>query len=261
MELKILLNGIKMKVSIITPTFNSSKTIIDTLYSINKQSYDNIEHIIIDGNSTDETVDLCKKHAPKSIIISEKDSGIYDAMNKGINMSTGQIVGILNSDDFFINEKLIETIAESFRLDNNVQIIYGNLIYVSSYDTSFSLREWISKPYYEKYFEDSNVPPHPTLFLRKEVYKLVGNFNLDYKLAADYEFMFRLFKLHNLKSLYINMFFVKMRTGGATSKNMKNILIQNYEIYKCWKFFGYKLPFFFFINKILNRASQFYFKK
>jgi len=249
-----------MKISIITPTFNSSKTIIDTLNSINKQSYNNIEHIIIDGNSTDDTVNLCKIHSPKSIIISEKDSGIYDAMNKGIKKSTGQIVVILNSDDFFINEKLIETIVESFLTDNNIQIIYGNLIYVSANNTSISIREWISKSYYDNFFEDSNVPPHPTLFLRKEVYDLVGNFNLDYKLAADYEFMFRLFKLNNLKSLYINTFFVKMRTGGATSKNIKNVLIQNIEIYKCWKSFGFKFPYFFFINKLLNRTSQYFFK-
>lgn len=249
-----------MKVSIITPTYNSSKTIIDTINSINVQSYNNIEHIIIDGYSTDETVNLCRTHSPQSIIISEKDNGIYDAMNKGINIATGQIIGILNSDDFFINENIIETVAESFRIDNSIQIIYGNLIYVSAEDTSISVREWISKPYYDKYFEHSNVPPHPTLFLRKEVYHQVGNFNLDYKLAADYEFMFRLFKLHNFKSLYINMFFVKMRIGGATSKNIKNILIQNIEIFKCWKSFGYKLPFLFFINKALKRTSQFFFK-
>ena len=202
-----------MKVSIITPTFNSSKTIIDTINSINSQSYDNIEHIIIDGNSTDETVNLCKKYAPNSIIITEQDSGIYDAMNKGIKRASGEIIGILNSDDFYINEDLISIIAKSFRINKDIKIIYGNLIYVSANNTSISIREWISKPYYDRFFEDSNVPPHPTLFLKKEVYQLVGTFNLNYKLAADYEFMFRLFKLYSFKSLYINMFFVKMRNS------------------------------------------------
>ncbi len=259
--LEILLNGIKVKVSIITPTFNSSKTIIDTINSINSQSYDNIEHIIIDGNSTDETVNLCKKYAPNSIIITEQDSGIYDAMNKGIKRASGEIISILNSDDFYINEHLISIIAESFRINNDVKIIYGNLIYVSSKDISISIREWISKPYYDRFFEDSNVPPHPTLFLKKEVYQLVGTFNLNYKLAADYEFMFRLFKLYNFKSLYINMFFVKMRTGGASNKNINNILYQNYEIFKSWKSLGYKVPPLFFIKKILNRITQFFIKK
>lgn len=261
MVLEILLNGTKMKVSIITPTFNSSNTIIDTLKSINNQTYDKIEHIIIDGNSTDETLNLCKKYASKSIIISEKDSGIYDAMNKGLNIATGEIVGILNSDDFYVNNELIEIIVESFRSDSDVKIIYGNLIYVSTKDTSISIREWISKPYYDRYFEDSNIPPHPTLFLRKEVYQLVGNFNLEYKLAADYEFMFRLFKLNNLKSLYINKFFVRMRVGGATSKNLNNILKQNFEIIRCWNHFGYNLPASFFFKKILNRTNQYFFKK
>lgn len=246
-----------MKVSIITPTFNSSETIIDTINSINSQSYDNIEHIIVDGNSSDETINLCKKYSPNSILISEEDHGIYDAMNKGIIRSSGEIVGILNSDDFYLSEDIIETVVDSFRNDSNLQIVYGNLIYVSSNDVSIPLREWISMPYYERYFEDSNVPPHPTLFLKKEVYSSVGLFNLNYKLAADYEFLFRLFKLNNFTSLHINKFFVKMRIGGATNKSIINVFRQNIEIIKCWKSFGQKFPKLFFVKKIINRASQY----
>ena len=250
-----------MKFSIITPTFNSSKTIIDTINSIYSQSYKNVEHIIVDGNSTDETLFLCNKYAPKSVLISENDKGIYDAMNKGILIASGDIIGILNSDDFYINENLLKIVAHTFEENEDIHIVYGNLIYVSSKNTSLSVREWVSKSYYDLYFEDSNVPPHPTLFLKKDVYQLVGLFNLNYNLAADYEFMFRLFKLHNFKSIYINMFFVKMRIGGATNKNICNVLKQNVEIYNCWKFFGFKVPLSFFIKKIINRITQYFFKK
>ena len=247
-----------MKVSIITPTFNSCKTIIDTLNSIKIQTYSNIEHLIIDGRSTDETLNLCRRFSPRSIIISERDDGIYDAMNKGIEMARGEIIGILNSDDFYTNNNIIEIIADVFRENGEIQVVYGNLIYVKGEDTSIAIREWLSRPYYNKFFEDANVPPHPTLFVRREVYQQVGMFDLSYKLAADYEFMFRVLKLNNIRSYYVNEFFVKMRTGGATSKSFHNILIQNFEILRCWKEWNFKLPSSFWFKKLLNRILQFF---
>lgn len=247
-----------MKISIITPTYNSSKTIYDTLMSIKNQSYKDIEHIIIDGISSDETLEICRKYSPNSILISEKDYGIYDAMNKGIKIAKGDVIGILNSDDFYDNNKIIERIVELFKQDINLSLIYGNLTYISSKNKLKKIRDWISEPYYNEFFEDSKVPPHPSLFVKKEVYNNVGAFNLKFKLAADYEFMFRLFKLYNFKSFYTNHYIVKMRIGGATSKNIINIIKQNLEIYKCWILHDYKIPRFYFFKKIINRTKQVY---
>ena len=246
-----------MKISIITPTFNSSKTIIDTLNSINNQSYNNIEHIVIDGKSTDNTLEICRKLSPTSILISEFDNGIYDAMNKGIKIASGDIVAILNSDDFYENNFIIEKVVNYFKSDNSLDILYGNLIYISSKDKNIIVREWISEPYYDNFFENSNVPPHPSLFLKKDVYSKIGLFNLNYKLASDYEFMFRMFKLYRFNSLYINTNIVMMRLGGATSKNIGNIVRQNIEIYNCWINHGFKFPYNFFIKKLYNRINQF----
>ena len=246
-----------MKISIITPTFNSSKTINDTLASIQSQSYKNIEHIIIDGMSIDDTLEICRRESPSSIIISEPDNGIYDAMNKGINIASGDIIAILNSDDFYDNQFVIERVVESFNSNNSLDFIYGNLIYISSKDKNIKVREWVSESYYKNFFEDSKVPPHPTLFLKKEIYKKVGLFNLQYKLASDYDFMFRLFKLYNFNSLHINSNLVMMRLGGATSKNIRNIYKQNIEIYNCWINHGFNFPLSFFTKKVFNRISQF----
>jgi glycosyltransferase involved in cell wall biosynthesis len=247
-----------MKISIITPTYNSSKTISDTLNSINGQTYCNIEHIIIDGLSIDNTLEICREISPNSKIFSEPDFGIYDAMNKGIKMATGDVITILNSDDFYHDENVLENIYNVFSLDNSIDIIYGNLLYVSQHNIDKIRRDWISEPYYNNFFEDSKVPPHPTLFLKKELYSTVGLFNLDFNLAADYDFMFRLFKLHNYSSYHINKYLIKMRLGGATSKNLKNIFLQNLEIYKCWKIYNFKLPRTFFFKKLLNRFTQYF---
>ena len=246
-----------MKISIITPTFNSSKTISDTLISIMGQTYQNFEHIIIDGFSTDNTLKICNEISPNSIIISETDFGIYDAMNKGIKIASGDIIAILNSDDFYFDNNVLDNINQAFTQDNTLDIIYANLLYVSPKNINKISRNWISEPYYQNFFEDTKVPPHPTLFIKKNVFLNVGIFNLNYKLAADYDFMFRLFKLHNFKSLYINKYFIKMRLGGATNKNISNIFIQNIEIYRCWKNNKHTIPPFFFIKKLLNKILQY----
>jgi glycosyltransferase involved in cell wall biosynthesis len=247
-----------MKISIITPTYNSSKTISDTLNSINGQTYNNIEHIIIDGNSTDNTLEICREISPNSIIFSETDLGIYDAMNKGIKMATGDVIAILNSDDFYFDNNVLENIYNVFSLNNSIDIIYGNLLYISQQNKEKIIRDWISEPYYYNFFEDSKVPPHPTLFIKKYIYTNVGLFNLDFHLAADYDFMFRLFKLHKFNSYHINKYIIKMRLGGATSKNLKNIIFQNYEVYKCWKRNNFKFPKSFLFKKLFNRFTQFF---
>ena len=246
-----------MKISIITATYNSDKTIIDCLNSVYSQTYKNIELIIIDGLSTDNTLNLISSYYPEVRIFSELDKGIYDAMNKGINLATGDVIAILNSDDLFFSNDILDLIVSKFEMDKNLDMIYGNIVYVDQLNTNKIVRKWISKYYYKNYFEDGNVPPHPSLFLRKRVYEKAGIFNIDFKLASDYEFMLRIFKKYDFKSLFLNKYFVKMRLGGATNKSYFNIITQNLEILNAWELNNLRAPLFLFPKRILLRLSQF----
>jgi glycosyltransferase involved in cell wall biosynthesis len=246
-----------MTISIITVTYNSEKTIRDTLESISNQTYKNIEHIIIDGKSNDRTLNIINNYNHNVIVISEPDKGIYDAMNKGIKIATGEVIGILNSDDLYFDNNIISKIAYIFESDNEIDILYGNLLYVKKNDISKIVRKWISCSYYKNYFENGNVPPHPTLFLRKKVYNKNGLFNLKFNLAADYEFMLRIFKNHSFKSKYLNEFFVKMRLGGATNKSIKNIYLGNIQILNSWKENNLSIPFLLVPKRFFKRILQF----
>lgn len=247
-----------MKISIITACYNSSKSILDTLESINSQTHEDIELIIIDGGSTDNTLDLLKSY--NNIIytiVSEKDNGIYDAMNKGIRLATGDIIGILNSDDLYFDDKVLFDISKEFENENDLEILFGNIVYVKENDIKKIVRKWISKKYFSNYFEWGNVPPHPSLFVKKNVYSKAGMFDLNYTLAADYEFMLRIFKKHNFNSKYINRFIVKMRLGGATNKNIRNIIVGNIEIIRSWKDNQLNYPFWLLPIKICKRLIQY----
>lgn len=247
-----------MKISIITVVYNNNKTIHTAIESIINQTYTNIEYILIDGGSNDGTIDIINNYQDKiTILISESDNGIYDAMNKGINLATGDLVGILNSDDLYDNKYIIENVVTEFVIDKNLDILYGNLVYVDKYDTSKIVRKWNSREYYNYYFENGNVPPHPTLFIRRKIYLESGIFNLDFLLAADYEFMLRIFKKNIYKSKYLNKTLVRMRLGGATNKSFKNIYRGNLEILKSWVINGFKLPYFLIPKRILKRLIQF----
>jgi glycosyltransferase involved in cell wall biosynthesis len=247
-----------MKISIITVVYNNENTIKDAIDSVLSQSYKNIEYIIIDGASTDQTINIIKSYEKKiTKFISEKDLGIYDAMNKGILQATGDIIGILNSDDLYENNKIIEIITNEFIKDIELDILYGNLVYVEKNDITKIVRKWISCDYDMTFFERGDVPPHPSLFLKKKVYNTVGLFDLKYKLASDYEFMLRVFKKNSFKSKYINQVFVKMRLGGATNKNFRNIYLGNLEILKAWKNNSLKIPILFIPKRILKRLFQF----
>lgn len=247
-----------MKISIITVVYNNVKTIRTAIESVLKQSYNNIEYIIIDGASNDGTLDIINEYRDKiSLIISEKDDGIYDAMNKGITKATGNIIGILNSDDIYENNQILEIVATEFINNNDLDALYGDLVYVAKEDISRIVRKWRSCEYDKTFFERGEVPAHPTLFLKNKVYSIAGLFNLDYKLASDYELMIRIFKKYTFKSKYINKVFVRMRLGGATNKNFKNIYLGNIEIIKAWKKNDLNLPFLFIPKRILKRITQF----
>ena len=248
-----------MKISIITAVYNNEKTILDSIQSIQNQSYKNIEHIIIDGGSTDNTLKIIKQNLDaNSILLSEKDNGLYDAMNKGIKIATGNLIGILNSDDIYNDYNTIESIVNKFILDPDLKILYGDLVYVKENNTNDQVRYWKSKNITINYFENGYVPSHPTLFLTKDVYKVVGYFDLRFKLAADYEFILRLFKKHSFKYLYMPVLIVRMRLGGVTNKKHLNIIKQNIEIIKAWKVNNLHLPSLFIFRRLFIKFKQYF---
>lgn len=247
-----------MKVSIITVVFNNNLTIREAINSILSQTHNDIEYIIVDGGSTDGTLEIINEFKDRiAIIISEADKGIYDAMNKGLKIASGEIVGILNSDDIYFNNSIISLVVKEFVNNKNLDILYGDLVYVTQNDTNKIVRRWISCGYYSRYFENGNVPPHPSLFLKKHVYIEVGYFNLKYRLASDYEFMLRLFKKHSFTSKYINKYLVKMRLGGATNNSYKNIILGNLEILKSWLDNDLFIPFWLVPKRLLLRFRQY----
>lgn len=247
-----------MKISIITVVYNNDKTIKSAIESVLTQSYSNIEYVIIDGGSSDKTVNIINEYKDQiGYFISEKDKGIYDAMNKGINSATGDVIGILNSDDLYQDTNVIENVMNQFNQNPSIDIVYGDLVYVKSDNVNKVVRNWKSNTYYNRFFENGNVPPHPSLFVKKRIYEEAGLFNLDFKLAADYEFMLRIFKKYNFKSKYINKVIVKMRLGGATNQSFSNIKKQNKEIMYAWKKNSLRTPILLMPLKIIKRLFQF----
>lgn len=244
-----------MKISIITVTYNSAATIRDTLESVKKQDYPNIEHIIIDGASTDNTLQIVKEYPSVSRIVSEPDSGIYDAMNKGIKIATGNIIGILNSDDIFADNSIIGDVAKVFER-TKIDAVYGNLSYFRSGEEHKVVRLWRTKPYYERFFEDGELPPHPTLYVRKEIYDEIGVFRADYKIAADIEFMLRLLKVKKAQSFFLDKIMVKMRLGGASTSGLKSYWTVTLETKRLWAENGLTYPFKLYFIRPLKKIQQ-----
>lgn len=247
-----------MKVSIITATYNSSNYIRDCIESINNQSYKNIEHIIIDGKSKDNTLNIINT-LPNRItkIISEPDNGIYDAMNKGILLSSGDIIGILNSDDLYIDNNIISKIVEEFNADSTLDGIYTDLVYVKSSDINKIVRLWKTGEFKLNSFKKGWHPAHPTLFLRKRVYLKYGVFDLKFKLASDFDFMLRIFEKFNIKSKYLPIISIKMRLGGATNKSIKNILKGNKECIQSFNNNNIKATNFYLFYRLFPKLLQF----
>ena len=186
-----------MKVSIITISFNAMVTIEKTLLSVANQSYENIEHIIVDGNSKDNTIDICKSYSHISKILSEPDKGVYDAFNKGIKLATGDVIGFLNADDTFYNENSIQDIVDAFS-NNETDIVYGNLDYVN--EESKVIRNWISKPYEKGLVKKAWMPAHPSFYCKKEVYDRLGGYNDSFKIAGDFELCLRFLEVNKVSS-------------------------------------------------------------
>jgi glycosyltransferase len=245
------------KISIITVSYNSEATILDTLQSINLQTYEDIEYLVIDGASKDRTMEIVEAEGRRiALKVSEKDKGIYDAYNKGLSLANGEVIGFLNSDDFYCDNTAIEKVMKVFE-NPNVDACYADLVYVDRNDTSQITRYWKSRPYRNGMFKWGFVPAHPTLFLRKRVYEKVGGFDLNYRLAADYEFMLRVFHQYQVNSIYLPEILVKMRNGGATGASIKSIRNQNVEIMRALEQHGIAYSKVrFFLHKLANRFGQ-----
>jgi len=247
-----------MKITIITATYNSSQTIAECIDSVNQQTHQDIEQIIIDGYSIDKTLEIIKSLPNRVIkVISERDKGIYDAMNKGIKLSTGKVIGILNSDDLYIDSKVIEKIASIFET-TSADCVHADLYYVNKDDTSQIVRHWQTCDYVPGAFKKGWHPAHPTFFVRKEIYEKYGLFNLDFSLAADFELMLRFFERYHVTSIYLPEPIVRMRLGGATSKNITNIILQNIECYKAFKVNGIKVSLLYPLYRLLPKLKQFF---
>lgn len=246
-----------MKVSIITVTFNSKRTLSDTFASVIGQEYSATEYIVVDGGSTDGTLEIIKANeAQISNWISEPDSGLYDAMNKGIRMATGDVIGLINSDDFYIDSKVISDVMAIFRRQQ-VDAVHGELFYVDAENTDKVVRHWKTGEFTKGSFANGWHPAHPTLFLKRSVYEKYGLFNLNFKLAADFEFMCRIFEKYTISSVYLNRPLIKMRLGGATSKNLRNILAQNIECYRAFITNGVPVSPFYTFKRILPKLKQY----
>ncbi len=229
-----------MKISIITVCYNSAAHIEDAIRSVADQDYADIEHIVIDGNSTDGTQQVLEKHADKlAYWISEPDGGIYDAMNKGIEKCTGDVVGILNSDDFYFDNQVISKIAKAFQ-HQETDAVFGDLIFVDPKNLERTIRTYSSKSWHPEKFAKGYMPAHPTFFVRRKFYGKYGLFETDYAIAADYEMLIRLLYVHKLAYKYLPMKMVKMRTGGVSSNGIKSNITLNNEIIKACRSHGIK---------------------
>ncbi len=241
-----------MKVSIVTATFNSAKTVKDTIESILSQTYQNFEHIIIDGGSRDETMSIVKSYEPlyngKLRYISEPDEGIYNAMNKGLKMASGDIVGTLNSDDIFADKYVLESIVKPFD-DTSLECIFGKLNLVDGNDLTKVIRVSNSGAYYEKAFWKGWHPAHPTFYAKTDCYKKYGYFNETLKIASDFELLFRFLEKNKSKSKFIDKVLVLQRAGGASTR-LSGYIKGNLEVVKSFELNGMKAGIFYIPKRI-----------
>jgi glycosyltransferase involved in cell wall biosynthesis len=249
-----------VKVSIITVVYNGQACIQRCIESVLGQDYADIEYIIVDGNSKDNTLSIIKKYEDRiSRVISEPDQGIYDAMNKGVEVASGEVIGILNADDEYMHSQVISRVVSTFK-HNQGDAVYGNLEYVKHLpdNTIETVRKWRSGLYKDGAFLKGWMPPHPTFFVKKEVYEKFGTFRLDLGSAADYELMLRMIHKHKISIVYIDETITRMSVGGVSNRSIKNRIIANQNDRKAWKVNDLKPAFYTLYLKPLRKILQFF---
>lgn len=218
-----------MKISVITATWNSGKTVRDTIRSFVSQDYPNTEYVIIDGASSDSTLDIVRSFSNRiDHIVSEKDKGIYDALNKGVQLATGDVIGFLHSDDIYANNSVLSSIANAFE-SSQVSAVFGDLDYVAKSDPLKVIRRWKSGQYARKKMRNGWMPPHPTFYMKRSCYEKFGGFNLNYRIAADYDSLLRYLWKYDISAEYIPEVLVKMRVGGESNRSIGNIARKTLE--------------------------------
>lgn len=247
-----------MKISIITASYNSAKTIEDTIKSVLGQTYQDIEYIVVDGTSKDGTLDIVKKYQASHEIklLSEPDNGLYEAMNKGIALATGDVIGILNSDDFYKNNEVIQKIVTAFN-ESGADAVYADLEFVDEIDTKKVVRTWIAGEYQEQKLNNGWIIPHPTFFVKKDIYNKYGLFNPEFKIAADYELLLRLLKFHKIKLRYIKGIIVSMRNGGVSTRNLEQRKKGWQELKAAWTINNLPVPFLFIARRVFFKIKQY----
>lgn len=249
-------------ISIITATFNSAKTLKDTIQSVLRQTNKDFEYLIIDGGSTDETIDIVKSYesefSGRLKWVSEKDQGIYDAMNKGIKMASGDVVGILNSDDYFTSDDILQTVDNAFK-SHEIDAIYGDIHFIRDGNPQKCVRYYSSRMFRPFWLRFGFMPAHPSFYCKREIFEKAGLYSLDYKIGADYEMMVRLFKKYRIMSQYINKDFVTMRTGGASNNNVRSRITLINEDVKACKENGVYTNSLFVMLKFMYKIFEFRF--
>lgn len=245
-----------MKVSIITVTYNSEQTLGDTIESVITQKYPDVEYIVIDGKSTDDTQDIIDKYRQHiDVIRIEEDLGIYDALNKGILLAEGDIIGILHSDDVFANDSVLNSVVEGFE-ETNADCLYGDLIFVDSKDKDLIIRYWQPGEYIPGSFSRGWHPPHTTFFVKKGIYRKYGLYDIEYPVSADFELMLRFYERFSIHSIYISEPITKMRMGGKSTGSIKNIIRGNIDCIKAFKKNNMPVPPFYLFRRLYPKLKQ-----
>ncbi|MET3114761.1 glycosyltransferase involved in cell wall biosynthesis [Pedobacter sp. CG_S7] len=246
-----------MKVSIITVVLNCANYISDCIDSILIQTHKNIEYIVIDGKSVDGTIAVIEKYLPSiDYFISVPDEGIYSALNKGLSVATGEIIGILNADDVLANAHVISTIVENFK-NSTCDAVYGNLNYTSRNDINQVIRRWRSKSFRRNAVKYGWMPPHPTIYIKKEVFFKHGNYSMEYGHSSDYELILRFFYKHQIVAVFVDQLFVKMRMGGVSNGSVKQLLRACSEDYRAMILNDIPIPLVAIVGKKLRKIEQF----
>lgn len=246
-----------MKISVITACYNSAATIEDTLRSVCAQDYPDIEYIIIDGESKDDTLAIVEKYRSRiTRVESGRDGGIYFALNKGISLATGDVIALLHSDDFYADNTVLRRVAETFEKEK-CDSVYGDLHYVDQFDTARIVRRWKSGPYKPGLFRKGWMPPHPAFFLKRTCYEKFGTFNTSFRTAADYELMLRMLEKNKISTCYLPETLVKMRTGGASNASFKARVKANREDRRAWTVNDLQPGLLTLLRKPLSKLKQF----